>query len=179
MAVQHQAFYDPDLQDDLLPDPSLAQSSAPYLAQHHAALQQQDGAGYQAYLSEHGLVGQEGIAIEGEEGMDAEALERERRELAEQHAAALQAVPDDVRRFIGQFHHAILSNDLAQITNMYEGGWNRLTAQHYANAEWPEAEIISPLVGHGEWARPEAVVVRGTDARTPGSLSRLFQTRSF
>ncbi len=53
-------------------------------------------------------------------------------------------------QFIISFHQAILSNDSPAITQMYESGWNKLTAQHYSNNEWPEAEVVAGLVGHGE-----------------------------
>ncbi|ORX35718.1 eukaryotic translation initiation factor 3 subunit 6 [Kockovaella imperatae] len=58
----------------------------------------------------------------------------------------LEVVPEDVKRFLVLFHQAILENDLPTITNMYESGWNKLTQAHYSQNEWPEAEIIAPLV---------------------------------
>ena len=48
-----------------------------------------------------------------------------------------------------QFHKAVLDNNLAEITVLYESGWNRLTEKYYAKTEWPEAEIIAPLVNEG------------------------------
>jgi translation initiation factor 3 subunit L len=48
------------------------------------------------------------------------------------------------------FHQAVLDNNLAEITVAYESGWNRLTEKHYAKTEWPEAEVIAPLVNDGE-----------------------------
>lgn len=33
---------------------------------------------------------------------------------------------------------------------MYESGWNKLTQAHYAQSEWPEAEVIAPLVQNGQ-----------------------------
>ncbi|KAK4689290.1 translation initiation factor 3 subunit L, partial [Tremellales sp. Uapishka_1] len=59
---------------------------------------------------------------------------------------ALEMVPEDVKRFLVLFHQAILENDLPAITNMYESGWNKLTQAHYSQNEWPEAELIAPLV---------------------------------
>lgn len=41
--------------------------------------------------------------------------------------AALELVPEDVKRFLVSFHQAILENDLQAITTMYESGWNKLT----------------------------------------------------
>ena len=54
-------------------------------------------------------------------------------------------------QFIVHFHQAVLDNNLAEITVAYESGWNRLTEKYYAKTEWPEAEIIAPLVNDGEY----------------------------
>lgn len=43
----------------------------------------------------------------------------------------------------------MLDNNLAEITVAYESGWNRFTEKFYAKTEWPEAEIIAPLVNDG------------------------------
>ena len=48
-----------------------------------------------------------------------------------------------------QFHQAVLDNNLQEITVLYESGWNRLTEKFYAKTEWPEAEVIAPLVNDG------------------------------
>jgi len=42
-----------------------------------------------------------------------------------------------------------MTNNLQDISVAYESGWNRLTEKFYAKAEWPEAEVIAPLVGEG------------------------------
>ncbi|EED77840.1 predicted protein [Postia placenta Mad-698-R] len=60
--------------------------------------------------------------------------------------AAFAQIPDVVKRFIVHFHHAVLENNLAEITAAYESGWNRLTEKFYSKTEWPEAEVIAPLV---------------------------------
>ncbi|KAG9123478.1 hypothetical protein FRC07_014884 [Ceratobasidium sp. 392] len=39
-----------------------------------------------------------------------------------------------------------MDNNLAEITNAYDQGWNRLTEKFYSKTEWPEAELIAPLV---------------------------------
>jgi len=52
-------------------------------------------------------------------------------------------------QFIVRFHQAVLDNNLAEITISYESGWNKLTEKFYAKTEWPEAEIIAPLVNDG------------------------------
>jgi translation initiation factor 3 subunit L len=55
----------------------------------------------------------------------------------------------------------VLDNNLSEITAAYESGWNRLTEKYYAKTEWPEAEIIAPLVNDGKPAHKyfEVVVV--------------------
>jgi translation initiation factor 3 subunit L len=63
--------------------------------------------------------------------------------------AAFAQIPDVVKRFIVHFHQAVLDNNLSEITVAYESGWNRLTEKYYAKTEWPEAEIIAPLVNDG------------------------------
>lgn len=69
--------------------------------------------------------------------------------LAAQQQMAQQAfaqIPDVVKRFIVHFYQAVQENNLTEITVAYESGWNRLTEKHYAKTEWPEAELIAPLV---------------------------------
>ncbi|KAJ7864974.1 eukaryotic translation initiation factor 3 subunit 6 [Mycena olivaceomarginata] len=60
--------------------------------------------------------------------------------------AAFAAIPDVVKGFIVHFHQAVLDNNLAEITVAYESGWNKYTEKFYSRTEWPEAEIIAPLV---------------------------------
>ena len=47
------------------------------------------------------------------------------------------------------FHQAVLDNNLPEITAAYESGWNKLTEKFYSKTEWPEAELIAPLVNNG------------------------------
>ena len=61
-------------------------------------------------------------------------------------AAALAAVPDQVRKYIVLFNQAIQNNNVQDITHAYEGTWNRLTDKFFSKSEWPEAEVIAPLV---------------------------------
>ena len=61
-------------------------------------------------------------------------------------------------KFITHFYEAVKNNNLEQITAAYESGWNRLTEKYYARQEWPEAEIIAPLVENGE----ESICLVGT-----------------
>jgi translation initiation factor 3 subunit L len=66
---------------------------------------------------------------------------------AQQAAAqALAAIPDAVRKYIVLFRQAVNNGNLAEITTAYEASWNRLTEKFYQRTEWPEAEVIAPLV---------------------------------
>ncbi|KAF8066796.1 eukaryotic translation initiation factor 3 subunit 6 [Lyophyllum atratum] len=60
--------------------------------------------------------------------------------------AAFAQIPDVVKGFIVHFHQAVLDNNLAEITVAYESGWNKYTEKFYSRTEWPEAEVIAPLV---------------------------------
>ncbi|UZJ54277.1 hypothetical protein CBS101457_003597 [Exobasidium rhododendri] len=67
---------------------------------------------------------------------------------AQQAAAqALAAVPDAVRKYIILFQQAVANGNLSEITTAYEASWNRLTEKYYQRSEWPEAEVLAPLVG--------------------------------
>ncbi|SPO39876.1 related to eIF3l - translation initiation factor 3 subunit L [Pseudozyma flocculosa] len=91
-------------------------------------------------------------AQQGEEGfVDADqvqqaALAQAQQQQQQQAAAALAAVPDQVRKYIVLFNQSIQNNNVQDITNAYEGTWNRLTDKFFSKSEWPEAEVIAPLV---------------------------------
>ncbi|EKM53293.1 uncharacterized protein PHACADRAFT_259556 [Phanerochaete carnosa HHB-10118-sp] len=91
-----------------------------------------------------GSYGQNGLYDDAQPRIDETTLLVVQQQVAQQ--AALAQVPDAVKRFILHFHQAVLENNLAEITVAYESGWNRLTEKHYAKNEWPEAEVIAPLV---------------------------------
>ncbi|EKM77681.1 hypothetical protein AGABI1DRAFT_114981 [Agaricus bisporus var. burnettii JB137-S8] len=60
--------------------------------------------------------------------------------------AAFSQIPDVVKAFIVRFYQAVLDNNLDEITVAYESGWNKYTEKFYSRTEWPEAEVIAPLV---------------------------------
>ncbi|KAJ3558424.1 hypothetical protein NM688_g928 [Phlebia brevispora] len=91
-----------------------------------------------------GSYGQNGLYDDAQPRIDEATLIAVQQQVAQQ--AALAQVPDPVKRFIVHFHQAVLDNNLPEITVAYESGWNRLTEKFYAKTEWPEAEIIAPLV---------------------------------
>ncbi|KAF9064191.1 RNA polymerase I-associated factor PAF67-domain-containing protein [Rhodocollybia butyracea] len=68
----------------------------------------------------------------------------------QQHMAALAAVPDVVKSFIVSFQQAILNHDLPSITMFYTTTFPKLTEKFYARTEWPEPEIIAPLLSSNE-----------------------------
>ncbi|WVQ81717.1 eukaryotic translation initiation factor 3 subunit L [Cryptococcus sp. DSM 104549] len=120
------AFYEPE-DDELL-------SSLAVPQQYQQALSEGDEYRRLQELEQHAYAQQQLMAAEQEQ----------------EQMAALEAVPEDVKRFLVLFHQAILEKDLPTITNMYESGWNKLTQTHYSNNEWPEAELIAPLVGNDQ-----------------------------
>ncbi|BGP30011.1 hypothetical protein JCM10296v2_001763 [Rhodotorula toruloides] len=65
---------------------------------------------------------------------------------------ALGAVPEPVKRYLISLWTLLNAPqpNLAEIQSAYEAGWNRLTDKFYAKTEWPDAEIIAPLVNHDE-----------------------------
>lgn len=50
------------------------------------------------------------------------------------------------QKFILHFHQSILNNNIAEINAAYESGWNKLTEKYFAKTEWPDSELIAPLV---------------------------------
>ncbi|MBW0477317.1 hypothetical protein O181_017032 [Austropuccinia psidii MF-1] len=69
---------------------------------------------------------------------------------AQDAAIALNSVPEPVRKYIVYLHGTLLSANPIEILAAYEGGWNRLTDKFYQKTEWPEADIIAPLVNNDE-----------------------------
>lgn len=75
--------------------------------------------------------------------------EAQQRQQQQQQAEALATIPDAIKKYIVSFHNALQNNALSEVTAAYEGSWNRLTEKFYAKTEWPEAEVIAPLVQEG------------------------------
>ncbi|WFD29992.1 hypothetical protein MSPP1_001005 [Malassezia sp. CBS 17886] len=88
---------------------------------------------------------------------------------AQQVAAALAAVPEPVRKYFTLFHQAIVNSSVVDISNAYESHWNRLTEKFYQRAEWPDSEVISPLVGDGACRMAMELTSR---PKVPASVSR-------
>ncbi|KAM0755841.1 eukaryotic translation initiation factor 3 subunit 6 [Meredithblackwellia eburnea MCA 4105] len=64
----------------------------------------------------------------------------------------LASVPEPVKKYIIHLHSLLNAPNpsLPEIQATYDQGWNRLTEKYFQKAEWPEAEIIAPLVNHDE-----------------------------
>ncbi|CAE6378854.1 unnamed protein product [Rhizoctonia solani] len=95
------------------------------------------------------VVGNYGVGLHGgyeddQARIDEATVHAMQHQMAQQVAFA--QIPDVVKRFIVQFHQAVMDNNLPEITNAYDQGWNRLTEKYYSKSEWPEAELIAPLV---------------------------------
>ncbi|KAA1477806.1 hypothetical protein DENSPDRAFT_845024 [Dentipellis sp. KUC8613] len=91
-----------------------------------------------------GSYGQNGLYDDAQSRISEATLLAVQQQMVQQ--AAFAQIPDVVKRFIVHFHNAVLEKNLAEITVAYESGWNKLTEKYYAKTEWPEAEIIAPLV---------------------------------
>ncbi|GAA6037176.1 hypothetical protein JCM8097_008772 [Rhodosporidiobolus ruineniae] len=90
-----------------------------------------------------------------EAGTEQLAQQQRIAEAANLQAAALEqlaSVPEPVKRYIISLWTLLSAPtpNLAEIQSAYESGWNRLTEKFYAKTEWPEAEVIAPLVNHDE-----------------------------
>ncbi|KAK0548716.1 hypothetical protein OC845_003429 [Tilletia horrida] len=125
-------------------------AQAELLRQQHAAYYAQDADEDDDFLAD----GEVDMAVGDFSQQQAGFLDENNNALAEaqlqaqfqQAAAALAAVPEQVRKYIVLFHQALQNNSLPEISNAYEANWNRLTEKFYARAEWPDAEVIAPLV---------------------------------
>ncbi|ORY72583.1 RNA polymerase I-associated factor PAF67-domain-containing protein [Leucosporidium creatinivorum] len=65
---------------------------------------------------------------------------------------ALASVPEPVKKYIIHLFSLLHapSPSLPEIQAAYEQGWSRLTEKFFQKVEWPEAEVIAPLVNHDE-----------------------------
>ncbi|GAA5989282.1 hypothetical protein JCM10908_001239 [Rhodotorula pacifica] len=64
----------------------------------------------------------------------------------------LASVPEPVKRYLISLWSLLNQQNpnLAEIHSAYEQGWNRLTDKFFPKQEWPDAEVIAPLVNHDE-----------------------------
>ncbi len=101
MATQ-QSFYEQD--EEYLAEPSIPGYSNAQYDEDDESNQQ----GYQEYLDANGLAGMNGNGGAGDE----ELMEREMMEREQQNRLALEMVPEEVKRFIGNFYEVNRRNPL-------------------------------------------------------------------
>jgi len=73
-----------------------------------------------------------------------EELEKQYKQQQQQEAK----IPNDVKKFILQFHKILVEHTFHDLNSIYEYLYNKLTEQYYKNQPWPEAEVIAPLVNN-------------------------------
>lgn len=61
-------------------------------------------------------------------------------------------MPEPVKRYLISLWSLLNAQqpNLAEIQSAYDAGWNRISDKFYSNKEWPEAEVIAPLVNYDE-----------------------------
>lgn len=60
----------------------------------------------------------------------------------------LGSVPDAVRQYLQYFQKAVNNQNVYEMENMYENGWNHITERHYSTEPWPEAEVLGGVIGN-------------------------------
>jgi len=83
----------------------------------------------------------------GDPRLDAE-YERERGGFGASGASYI--VPEFIKKFLLDFYKAIASQDLYQIQDLYDNGFNKLTDRFFKNSPWPNADVIAPFVDEDE-----------------------------
>ena len=61
-------------------------------------------------------------------------------------------MPEPVKKYIMHLYALLYAPNpsLPDLHAAYEQGWARLSDKFFAKSEWPEAEVIAPLVNHGQ-----------------------------
>ncbi|XP_052825374.1 eukaryotic translation initiation factor 3 subunit L-like [Octopus bimaculoides] len=55
-------------------------------------------------------------------------------------------IPANLKDFLVYFHKVITDQDLYEIQNAYENGFNKLTDRYFRNTPWPETAAVSNIV---------------------------------
>ena len=58
-------------------------------------------------------------------------------------------VPEVIKNFLLYFQQCIKEQNLPEIQNQYENGFNKLTDRFFKTSAWPSAKVIAPIVGNG------------------------------
>ncbi|GAA5896276.1 hypothetical protein JCM8208_001832 [Rhodotorula glutinis] len=90
-----------------------------------------------------------------EAGNEQVAQQQRIAEAAASQAHALEqlaSVPEAVKRYLISLWSLLNAPqpNLAEIQSAYDAGWARISDKFYSNKEWPEAEVIAPLVNYDE-----------------------------
>merc|ERR1719422_1656206 len=59
-------------------------------------------------------------------------------------------VPEVIKNFLLYFQQCIKDQNLPEIQNQYENGFNKLTDRFFKTSAWPSAKVIAPIVGNDE-----------------------------
>jgi len=59
-------------------------------------------------------------------------------------------VPEVIKNFLLYFQQCIKEQNLPEIQNQYENGFNKLTDRFFKTSAWPSAKVIAPIVGNDE-----------------------------
>ncbi|KAJ2082864.1 hypothetical protein H4R24_001256 [Coemansia sp. RSA 988] len=67
--------------------------------------------------------------------------------LLQQAQAGVQAIPEQVRRFLGHLYRNVKNCTVNDLAYNYENQFVRLSDKYYAKAPWPEPQFVAALVG--------------------------------
>lgn len=59
-------------------------------------------------------------------------------------------VPEVIKNFLVFFQKSVNDQNLFEVQNCYENGFNKLTDRFFKNSPWPEADVIAPIVGNDQ-----------------------------
>ena len=84
-------------------------------------------------------------------GMRDRERDRDRdRDLGNNVYAAGAQIAEPVKNFLLVFQHALRENNMFQINNIYETGFDKLTEQHFKTRPWPSVEDVEDIVGNDQ-----------------------------
>ncbi|KAJ8319066.1 hypothetical protein KUTeg_004157, partial [Tegillarca granosa] len=84
-----------------------------------------------------------GIDYESHTGDPRQDLEYER-----QYQQSTYIVPDIIKSFLTYFQKSITEQNIFEIQNAYENGFNKLTERFFKTSPWPEADVVAPIIGN-------------------------------
>ena len=57
-------------------------------------------------------------------------------------------IPEVLKNFLTYFQKSIHDQNIYEIQNAYENGFNKLTDRFFKNTAWPDADSVAPVVGN-------------------------------